>query len=342
MKRLLNTLFVTTEGAYVSKDRETILVRVDGEVRIRVPIHTLGGVVCMGRVGFSPYLLGFCGRRGVAVTFLSERGRFLARSVGETTGNVLLRREQYRRADDPAGCAEIARAMVAGKVVNCRSVLVRATRECPGPSRSALENAAAELRRLLGEIQRTSDLDALRGLEGLAARVYFGIFDHLVTHQKDDFRFRGRNRRPPTDPINALLSFLYTLLYHDTAAACEGVGLDPAVGFLHRDRPGRNGLALDLMEELRALCADRLALTLINTRQVQPKGFQRGETGGVTMDDATRKTVLVAYQKRKQVERIHPFLEEKAPLGLLPHLQALLLARFLRGDLDGYPPYTPR
>ena len=342
MKRLLNTLYVTTDGAYLAKEGETVVVRVEGNVRLRVPIHNLSGIVCFGRVGCSPFLLGFCGRKGVGVTFLSEYGRFLARAVGETSGNVLLRREQYRRADDPQTCARLVRAIVGAKVTNSRAVLARGAREREGEAAEALTNAAAELRRILGEIRRADAVDTLRGLEGLAAKAYFGVFDHLIAQQKEDFRFTGRNRRPPRDNINALLSFLYTLLYHDMTSACEGVGLDPAVGFLHRDRPGRSGLALDLMEELRAPFADRLALTLVNTQQVTASGFCASESGGISMDDATRKTVLVAYQKRKQDELTHPFLQEKAPFGLVGHLQALLLARHLRGDLDDYPPFIPR
>ncbi|MEW5726009.1 MAG: type I-C CRISPR-associated endonuclease Cas1c, partial [Thermodesulfobacteriota bacterium] len=267
-------------------------------------------------------------------------GRFLARVQGPVSGNVLLRREQYRRADALAGAAEIARAVVAGKTANCRTVLKRAARDRPeDPGSVELENAAQELARTLEDLQGRPDLERVRGLEGEAARVYFGVFDRLVTAQKEDFFFHQRSRRPPLDNLNSLLSFHYTLLAHDTAAALETIGLDPAVGFLHRDRPGRPGLALDLMEELRPILADRPALALVNRRQVNPSGFTKTETGAVLMDSETRKTVLVNYQKRKQEEIRHPFLDEKIEVGLLPFVQAMLLARHLRGDLDGYPPF---
>jgi CRISPR-associated protein Cas1 len=340
MKTHQNTLFVTTAGAYLAKDGEAVAVRVDKEVRMRVPIHTLGGIVCFGQIGFSPFLLGLCGERGVAVSFLTENGRFLARLQGPTSGNVLLRREQYRRTDDPAGCAALVRPILAAKIANSRTVLLRALRDRPGhPAAEALRAAAARLAHHLPALTEDLPLDTLRGIEGSAARAYFEVFDSLIVQQKDDFFLRERSRRPPLDNMNALLAFIYTLLRHDVAAALETVGLDPAVGFLHRDRPGRPSLALDLMEEMRAYLADRLALSLVNLNQVRPAGFLRGESGGVTMDAETRKSVLTAYQKRKSEEIVHPFLGEKTTLGLLPHLQAALLARTLRGDLDGYPPF---
>lgn len=343
MKRHGNTLYVMTQGAYLAKEGEAVAVRVEKETRMRIPVHNLDGVVCFGRVGCSPYLLGFCAEKGVGVSFLSRRGRFLANVRGRVSGNVLLRREQYRRADRPDASAEIARALLVGKVANSRSVLVRRLRSHPdaagGPE---VEAAVALLKQRLDELAVTPELDALRGVEGLAARQYFAVFDHLVLQQKEGFRFKGRSRRPPLDAVNALLSFLYTLLRHDCASALEAVGLDPAVGFLHRDRPGRPSLALDLMEELRPFVADRLALSLINRKQVRAAGFRQDESGAVLMDEATRKTVLAAYQKRKDDTLAHPFLEEETTVGLLPHLQALLLSRFLRGDLDGYPPFVAR
>lgn len=343
MKRHLNTLFVTTQGAYLAKDREAVAVRIERETKLHVPIHNLAGILCFGNVSCSPYLLGFCARRGVAVTFLSLHGRFLAAVRGETSGNVLLRREQYRRADDAAASAEVARSMVMAKVFNSRQVLRRALRDhASRTDRVALEEASLRLAQLLTELQADHPLDVVRGLEGMAARIYFGAFDHLIVHQKQGFRFEGRSRRPPLDAINALLSFLYTLLLHDVRAAVEAAGLDPAVGFLHRDRPGRSGLALDLMEEMRAPLADRLALSLINRRQVRPEGFVVEEAGGVVMDETTRRAVLEAYQKRKEQVLEHPFLGEKTTLGLVFHLQAILFARHLRGDLDGYPPFTMR
>lgn len=343
MKRHLNTLYVTTQGAYLAKDGETVAVRVDQETRLRVPIHNLDGVVCFGQVGASPFLLGFCAERGVRVSMLTERGRFLARVEGPVSGNVLLRREQYRRADSGEASAAVARSFLAGKIANSRWVLLRWLRAPTDSSgEEAVGRAAELLRRDLAELEREPTLDGLRGIEGRAARLYFEVFDHLIAQQKDDFTFQGRTRRPPQDPVNALLSFLYTLLRHDCESALESVGLDPAVGFLHRDRPGRASLALDLMEELRPYLADRLALSLINKRQVRPQGFTRDAAGAVWMDDETRKIVITAYQKRKDDEIVHPFLGDKTTLGMAPHLQALLLARTLRGDLDLYPPFVVR
>lgn len=340
MRKLLNTLYVTTQGAYLAQEGETVVVRVERSDRLRVPIHQLEGIICFGQVSASPFLLGLCGERGVAVSFLSERGRFLARVQGPAQGNVLLRREQYRRADNPDAATGLARGFLAAKLVNCRQVLMRAAREGSEAQRVAsLKSAAQEIAWRLEELSQPQSLETLRGLEGEAAKAYFAAFDHLVTAQKDDFFFRQRSRRPPLDNLNALLSFLYSLLAHDIASALEGVGLDPAVGFLHRDRPGRPSLALDLMEEFRPLLADRLALSLVNRQQVRGKGFRTTESGAVMMDDDTRKAVLLAYQKRKQEEVQHPFLGEKASWGLLPHLQAMLLVRHLRGDLEAYPPY---
>ena len=340
MKHLLNTLYVTTQGAYLCQEGETVHVRVERETKLRLPIHTLGGIVCFGQVSCSPPLLGMCAEHGVAVSFLNEHGRFWARVQGPVSGNVLLRREQYRWADRPERSAEVARAIITAKLANSRNVLLRAAREREGDDPAAeLSAAANHLAALLRTVQRPADLDALRGIEGDGARAYFGVFNHLITAQKDAFSFGDRNRRPPLDNVNALLSFIYTLLAHDVRGALEGVGLDPSVGFLHRDRPGRPSLALDMMEELRSVLADRLVLSLINRQQVRGKGFEQSETGAVTMDDATRKEVLVAYQKRKQEEITHPFLDEKISVGLLPHVQAMLLARQIRGDLDGYPPF---
>lgn len=340
MRHLLNTLYVTTQGAYLSREGETVLVRVDHEAKLRLPIHTLGGIVCFGQVSCSPPLMALCGERNVAISFLSENGKFYARVQGPVSGNVLLRREQYRRADSESTSAEIARMVVVAKVANCRTVLLRGIRDhAENPQVRALEAAAVRLGRLLDDLRQPKALETVRGLEGDAARTYFDVFDHLITAQKEDFFFRERSRRPPLDNLNALLSFFYTLLVHDVTAALETVGLDPAVGYLHRDRPGRPSLALDLMEEFRPVLADRLALSLVNRQQIRGKGLKRTETGAVLMDDATRKEVLVAYQKRKQEEIQHPFLGEKIEIGLLPFVQAMLLARYLRGDLDGYPPF---
>ena len=343
MKKHLNTLYVTTQGAYLSKEGETVSVSVEHEKRLQVPVHTLGGIVCFGRVMCSPFLMGFCAANGVGLSFLTENGRFLARVQGPVSGNVLLRREQYRRADDPVFSAQMTRFILTGKIANTRTVLQRAVRDHGEKlARADLEQTIAEMGERLKRLDRIDSLDVLRGVEGESARGYFAVFDHLITSQKEAFFFKGRNRRPPLDNVNCLLSFLYTLLMHDVRSALEGVGLDPAVGFLHRDRPGRPGLALDLMEEFRPFLADRLVLSLINLGQVVAKGFKVSETGAVTMTDDTRKQVLVAYQKRKQDEITHPFLAEKMAIGILFHVQALLLARYLRGDLDGYPPFVWR
>lgn len=337
MKRHLNTLYVTTQGTYLRKEGESVVVRIEDETRAHLPLHNLDGIVCFGNVLASPYLLGACAERGVAVSLLSTHGRFLARVEGPVSGNVLLRREQYRRAEDLEASAALARSFLLGKVANAREVILRALRETEDDC-EALQAATTSLRQALDELRRTGDLDSLRGIEGGAAREYYEVFDHLIRQQKEDFRFRGRNRRPPTDPMNALLSFLYTLLRHDVESALEGVGLDPAVGFLHRDRPGRPSLALDLMEELRPHWADRIALTLVNRGQLGPGDFETQESGAVWLSEEGRKTVLTAYQQRKETKMLHPFLEEKTTVGLFPHLQALLLARHLRGDLDAYPP----
>ncbi len=340
MRQLLNTLYVTTQGAYLARQRDTVLVRVQRETRLRLPIHTLEGIVCFGRVACSPALLGLCGQRGVAVSFCSEYGRFLARVQGAVGGNVLLRRTQYRWADDEAKTADVARSVVAGKIANCRTVLLRAAREAGSDDdRTKLTEAARHLADLAVRLREPLGVDSVRGLEGEAARAYFGVFNRLITCQKDEFFFDGRTRRPPKDPMNALLSFLYVLLSADVAAALETVGLDPQVGYLHRDRPGRRGLAMDLMEELRPVLADRLALSLVNRRQVSGEGFEASESGAIWMTDKTRKAVLTAWQTRKRDELQHPFLEEKVPLGLVSYAQALLLARRLRGDLDAYPPF---
>jgi CRISPR-associated protein Cas1 len=338
MKKHLNTLFVTTQGAYLAKEGETVAVKVEGKIRNQFPVHTLGGIVCFGNVSCSPFLMGFCAERDVAISFLTEHGRFLARVQGPVSGNVLLRREQYRWADDQQKSTSIARSAVIGKISNSRTVLQRALRDHADKiDPPVLQGAIDRLNAILMHVREPVPLDTIRGYEGEAAQVYFNVFDRLITAQKENFVFHERSRRPPLDRVNCLLSFLYTMVMHDVRSALECVGLDPAVGFLHRDRPGRPGLALDMMEEFRSFLADRLALSLINLSQVKDKGFRIMESGAVLMDDDTRKTVLVAYQNRKQDEIMHPFIKEKMPVGLLFHAQALLLARYLRGDLDGYP-----
>jgi CRISPR-associated protein Cas1 len=340
LMKLHNTLYVTTQGAYLAKEHDTVIVRVDKETKLQLPIHTIGSIVCYGNVSCSPFLLGFCGERGVTVSFLTEHGRFLARVEGPISGNVLLRRAQYRAADSQDLSSNVARLIVGAKVVNSRVSLQRYLRDNHEiANQKDVQEAVTHLASSLNALRHPLLVDNIRGLEGDASRAYFSVFDHLVLCQKGEFLFSGRSRRPPLDNVNCLLSFLYTLLVHDARGACETVGLDPAVGFLHRDRPGRPSLALDLIEELRPVLADRLALSLINRRQVEAKGFIKEAAGGVVMDDETRKIVLVAYQSRKREEIVHPYFGEKVSMGLVFDLQARLLARHLRGDLDAYPPF---
>lgn len=343
MKKLLNTLFVTKQGVYLARDGECIAVKETDQnglnaTLLRVPIHTLESVVCFGRVSASPPLMGFCGENRVLMSFLTESGRFLARVQGPVAGNILLRREQYRIADLENGRASIARTILIAKIANSRFVLLRAARERPSELPEftcAVDRLASILERL--RLSRTIHLDTLRGIEGEGAASYFGVFDHMILAQKPFFSFSERSRRPPLDRVNALLSFLYTLLTHDCIAALEGVGLDPYCGFLHADRPGRPALALDLMEELRSVLADRVALTLINRQQVKPDDFEIRDSGAVWLSTSGRKSVVAAWQGRKREEITHPILEEKMAVGLIPHVQSMLLARHLRGDLAGYP-----
>jgi CRISPR-associated protein Cas1 len=342
MKKLLNTVYVTTESASLRKDGENLVAQVDGEPERRAPLHMLSSIVVFGAIFISPALIAACASAGISIVLLDRVGRFQARIEGPISGNVLLRRAQYRSADANTGL-EIVRSIVLGKLSNQRSVLLRALRDHGDslvPSgRVELEAAARRLEVLLqGAVLDATGIDALRGYEGDAGRLYFSVFDHLIRSPDEALKFKGRSRQPPLDPVNALLSFLYTLLTHDCRSALEGVGLDPAVGFLHRDRPGRPSLALDLMEELRPALADRLALSLINRRQLRASDFVVSDSGAVFLHDDARKTVLTAWQERKREERMHDFIGERAPIGLIPHLQALLLARHLRGDLDGYPP----
>lgn len=343
MRRQLNTVYVTTEGAWLRKEGANIVMEVEGEIRARLPAHMLEGLVCFGRVLVSPPLLGYCAEQGICVSYLSPNGKFLARVEGPVSGNVLLRREQYRRSDDASGCAAIVRNLLLGKVHNERAVIARGLRdygnELTGNGREKMEYAAKRLKRITTRLMADSSIDVLRGLEGEAAQAYFGVLDHLIRVQDTSMRFSGRSRRPPRDAVNALLSFLYTLLTHDCRSVLETVGLDPAVGFLHRDRPGRPSLALDLVEEFRSFLADRLALSLINRRQVSAVDFVQVDNGAVLMKEDARKTVLTAYQERKREPLRHAFLDEKIEIGLFPAIQAQLLARHLRGDLDAYPPF---
>lgn len=340
MKRFLNTLFVTTQNSYLNKEGETVVVNVDKEKVARIPIINLQGIVCFGNILISPFLMGFCAERGVTITHLTENGRFLARIQGPVAGNVLLRKEQYRMSDDLGRSAVVAQTIVLGKLANSRTVLQRALRDHPDKiDKGSVGRVVAELGNAIERVQRESDLEIIRGIEGDTAKQYFGVFDELITAQKEDFTFHERNRRPPLDRVNALLSFVYTLLYHDIRSALESCGLDPAVGFLHRDRPGRMSLALDLMEEFRSFFADRLVLSLINLKQVQGKEFTIAENGAVLMNDDARKKVLTAYQTRKQDAIYHPFIGKNMHIGILFQVQALLMARLIRGDIDGYPPF---
>ncbi|MGH8174759.1 MAG: type I-C CRISPR-associated endonuclease Cas1c [Steroidobacter sp.] len=341
MRRQLNTLYATTDGAWLHKDGANIVMEVDREVRARLPVHMLESLVCIGRIAVSPQLLGFCSEQGITICYLTAQGRFLARVEGPVSGNVLLRREQYRRSDDPARCAAIVRNLLIGKIHNQRAVLARGWRDHEDKLTDvpAFQHALKRLKRITQRLLLASEVDLLRGLEGEAAHAYFGVFDQLICVDSPLLRFTGRNRRPPRDAFNALLSFLYTLLTHDCRSALETVGLDPAVGFLHRDRPGRPSLALDLAEEFRPLLGERLALSLINRRQVAQSDFRTFDNGAVLLKDQARKTVLVAYQERKREDLQHAFLCEKISIGLAPYVQAQLLARHLRGDLDAYPPF---
>jgi CRISPR-associated protein Cas1 len=341
MRHLLNTLFVTTPGAYLSKEGETVVVRVEHETKLQVPTVALEGIVCLGGVGFSPPLMELCADSGVTISFLTESGRFLARVNGPVSGNILLRKEQYRRSDDAEKTTVLAQTFVLGKLANCRAVLLRAVRDgADAEAGNALTQCADYLKNIIGQVRRETDVESVRGKEGQAGHAYFSAFDKLIVSQKDGFAFKERSRRPPLDNVNALLSFVYTLLAHDCVGACEAVGLDPQAGFLHADRPGRPSLALDIMEEFRPFVADRLVLTLINRQQVRAEGFKKTESGAVTMSPETKKEVLKAYQERKREELVHSFLDEKVSIGLLPYIQARLLARHLRGDLDGYPPFV--
>lgn len=340
MRKMLNVLYVTNPDAYLSRDGENVVVRVGEEEKFRVPSHNLEGIVCFGHRGASHSLLGMCAEKGICFTFLNEYGRFMARVEGPVSGNVLLRKQQYRLSDDLRQSARIASFFVTGKVANARTILSRALRDHPeNVNMERLTKTIDEMTLILFKIQKSESLDEIRGLEGIAANMYFGSFNDMITAQKDSFYMNERTRRPPLDNLNSLLSFAYTLLVHETRSALESVGLDPAVGFLHRDRPGRPSLALDLMEELRPYLADRAILTLINRRQVTGDGFKKSEAGGIFMKDNVRKEVLTGWQSRKAEEITHPFLNEKIEIGLIPYTQALLLARFIRGDIESYPPF---
>lgn len=335
MKKLLNTLYITRQESYLHKDRETIVIKQGDEKLGQFPALTVGNILCFGQVSVSPFLMGYCGEQGIGLSFYTEYGKFLARVQGKQTGNVLLRRAQYRWADNEEKSVSIARLLVAAKIANSRSVLMREVRN--HGDNKLLNDAVDKLATSLRRAQHAKSVAEAMGIEGDAAAAYFGVFNELL--RGSGFAFGGRVRRPPTDPVNALLSFVYSLITHECSSALMGVGLDPYVGFLHQDRPGRASLALDLLEEFRAPWADRFVLTLINRRQIQLNDFVTEASGAVRLTDDARKTLLTAYQERKQTEIMHPYLEESVPIGLLPHCQAMLLARHIRGDTELYPPY---
>ena len=333
MKKLLNTLFITSEDVYLSLDGDNVLANREKQVVNRFVLHTLQNIVSFSYAGASPALMGACAERGIGLAFCTPRGKFLARACGKSNGNVLLRREQYRVADDPGRSCIIARNMIFGKLHNSRWSIERTLRDHKlriDPEK--LTHASGEIKTLMPRVLEETDLDALRGEEGVGATAYFGVLDEMILNRKEDFFFHGRNRRPPLDRVNAMLSFAYSLLAHDCASALESVGLDAYVGFLHRDRPGRTSLALDLMEE-------RFVLKLVNNRMVKPEDFQIQDSGAVIMTDEGRRAFLKGWQEKKKEDLTHPYLGEKMSWGMIPYVQALLLARYLRGDLDAYPPF---
>ena len=340
---LLNTLYIQTQGAYLRLEGDTLKIEVEKSLLKQIPLHHLGSLVLFGNVLVSPFLIHRCAQDGRTIVWLTEHGRFKGRLTGPTTGNVLLRRAQHAACDCPEATLAIARHTVAGKVQNARSVVMRAAREAKQPCDRAALTATAQVQAdALQQTEKATNLDSLRGIEGNAARAYFSSFTQMVRTHRDSFAFSERSRRPPKDPINALLSFVYVFLTNECASACEGVGLDPQIGFLHALRPGRPSLALDLVEELRAPIADRLVLTLINRGQLKPDDFIQRPGGAVRLTDEARKTFLTTYQKRKQEETPHTLLGSKIPLGLIPHVQARLLARHLRGDVPTYQPFIAR
>jgi CRISPR-associated protein Cas1 len=343
MRELLNVLYVQTQGAVLHLEHDTVRVAVEGETKLRAPLLRLGGIVAFGQVTLTPFLIQRCAEDGRSLVWLDRNGRFKARVEGPVRGNVLLRRAQHLALSDRKRTAQIARQVVAGKVQNCRQVLLRSARDLACvDSDSPLAVAADYLARILSRLKGVQGIDEIRGAEGEAARAYFGVFGHMIRGDRPEFVPDGRTRRPPRDRANAILSFLYALVRGECASALEGVGLDPQVGYLHALRPGRPSLALDLMEEFRPVLADRLAVTLINRRQLRPEHFEFAPGGAVLLTDEGRKTVIVAYQKRKEEEIQHRVLRQKLPIGLAPHVQARLLARHLRNDLKTYPPFLYR
>lgn len=339
MKKHLNTLYITSDDAFVRKERETFVVEINNEKVFQAPVHSIENIVCFGFKALTPQLMAFCAENNVGISYLTENGKFLARVYGAQKGNVLLRKAQYAISDNEFQSLLIAKPIIAAKVSNYRHLLLRHQRNHPECTTDELVSATETMGRRLTNIQQAETLDKLRGYEGECATLYFGVLSSLITSQQEDFTFSQRTKRPPLDPANAILSFLYAILANDVRSAVETVGLDPQVGFLHQDRSGRPSLALDIMEEFRAYLGDRIMLNLINLKQVNIKDFEIRESGEVRMSDDARKTLLSAYQKRKQEEITHPFLGEKMTIGLLPHIQAQLLARYIRGDIENYPPF---
>lgn len=340
MKKLLNTLYITSQDSYLSLDGENVVIFEQSQEIGRVPLHNLEAIVSFGYRGASPALMGGCASRNISLCFMTPQGKFLARVTGSVRGNVVLRKRQYEVSEDSAASLGIARNCILGKVYNSRWILERATRDHSlQVDVEKLKRASGFLQNSLENIEMCMDMAQLRGFEGEAASVYFSVFDQLILQQKKDFRFAGRNKRPPVDNVNALLSFVYTLLTGMVASALETVGLDPYVGFMHTDRPGRVSLALDLIEELRPVLADRFVLTLINRKMVTGKDFSKKEDGAVLLSDKARKNLLIEWQNKKKEVITHPYLGEKVEWGMIPYAQAMLLARYLRGDLDEYPPF---
>ena len=339
MKKLLNTLYVTSPEAYLSLDGENVVVIIENTEKLRVPLHNIQSIVAFNYTGASPALMYACAKRNISIDFMKPNGRFLARVVGEVKGNVLLRKRQYFLSEEPH-CLLIAKNIITGKLFNSRWVIERAVRDYPlRLDVGKLREKSSYIKDMMHKVQEAENLDEVRGIEGNTAKAYFGLFDDLILQQKEEFYFNTRSKRPPLDNVNAMLSFMYSIHTYEIASALETVGLDPYVGFLHRDRPGRVSLALDLLEEFRHVLIDRFVITLINKREVGPSGFTKAENGAVKMDDDTRKIILSAWQQRKQESIVHPFLKEKISWGLAAHVQAMLLARYIRGDLDEYPPF---
>lgn len=340
MKKLLNTLYVTSEDSYLALDGENIVV-LDKEKEIgRLPLHNLEGIVSFGYRGTSPALMGACADRNISLSFVTPGGKFLARVTGRIRGNVVLRDRQYQTCMDENASLLIAKNCIIGKVYNARWVLERAIRDHSMQiDAEKVKRASGMLKEAVILIQNSESKEQLRGFEGEAASIYFGVFNEMILQQKKDFVFSGRNKRPPTDNVNAMLSFVYTLLTNNIASALETVGLDPYIGVMHTERPGRVSLALDLIEELRPVLADRFVLSMINKKIVSPKDFLKKENGAVLMKDDARKRFLTEWQNRKRETLLHPFLKEKTEWGMVPYVQAMLLARYLRGDLDSYPPF---